>query len=61
MCICMVMHICMYVSRSGDSYNIRVKALIKDEVLLGSKKFSSLVVQSESICIFRHINFIFLY
>ena len=48
MCICMLcMYVCMYVSRSGDSHNIRVKALIKEEVLLGSKKFSPLVVQSE--------------
>ena len=46
-----VMHVCVYVRRSGDSHNIRVKVHIKDEVLLGSKKFSPVVVQSESICI----------
>ena len=45
--------------RSGDSHNIQVKTVIKDDILLGSKKFSPPLVQSESIYIFRHCYLLF--
>ena len=45
--------------RSGDSHNIQVKTVIKDDILLGSKKFSPPLVQSESIYIFVHYGTIY--
>ena len=54
--------LCMYYAldiRSGDCHNIQVKTVIKDDILLGRKKFSPPLVQSESIYIFRHYYLLF--